>query len=77
MLTGGLRLPIEGEPAEWLRAVRRGEVSFDDWWARSLDLDARLELLNDDESLPRGPDRARIEAWSTTTHLALWIGHRD
>lgn len=75
LLTGALRLPIQGEPAEWLRAVRRGEVSFDDWWTRSLELDERLVELERDDSLPEGPDRTRIEAWSTATHLALW--HRS
>jgi hypothetical protein len=77
MLTGKLVLPIEGEPADWLRAVRLGEVPFDDWWKRSLDLDTRLVDLEGDDSLPDGPDRARIEAWSTTTHLAMWSQPSD
>jgi hypothetical protein len=72
MRTGKFVLPIEGEPAEWLRAVHRGEVPFEDWWKRSLDLDARLVDLEGDDSLRDEPDRARIEAWSTTTHLAMW-----
>ena len=38
-----LNLPMQGEPAEWLRAVRRGEVPFDAWWNRALALDAELE----------------------------------
>lgn len=62
LTTGRLALPIEGEPADWLRAVRRGDVSFEDWWQRSLDFDAELERLGHDESIPLGPDRARIEA---------------
>lgn len=61
--TGGLALPIQGEPAEWLRSVRSGRVGIDEWWARSLELDAQLEALMADESLPPGPDSARIEAW--------------
>ena len=73
--TGALQLPIQGEPAEWLRAVRRGEVSFEDWWMRSLDLDARLVELEENDALPDGPDGARIEAWSISTHLAIW--HRS
>lgn len=74
LTTGGLRLPIEGEPAEWLRAVRRGEVPFADWWSRCLDLDARMAALAYDSSLPLRADRARIDAWSVATHLALWSG---
>ncbi|HTX00888.1 MAG TPA: hypothetical protein VMD59_19055 [Acidimicrobiales bacterium] len=72
MTTHRLELPMQGEPAAWLRALRRGEVAFDDWWARSLQLDASLEELLSDEALPDGPDRRRIEAWSVRAHLAQW-----
>jgi hypothetical protein len=74
LTTGRLQLPIEGEPADWLRGVRRGEVSFDTWWERSLALDAVLEAMEQDDSLPAGPDTGRIEAFSTRVHLAHW-GH--
>ena len=67
-----LALPMTGEPAEWLRSVRRGEVPFDQWWEQVLDLDAQLERKLDDENLPTGPQRERIEQWSVTTHLRLW-----
>lgn len=70
--SGRLQLPIQGEPADWLRAVRRGDVSFDDWWSRSLELDAQLEAAENDESLPAGPDRARIEAWMVDVHPRVW-----
>ena len=33
------------KPAEWLLAVRRGEVAFEEWWSRSLELDAELEAM--------------------------------
>lgn len=64
LTTGELRLPIEGEPADWLRSVRYGEVPFDDWWERTLDLDHRLGALADDSAFRPEPDRARIEAWT-------------
>jgi hypothetical protein len=60
-----------------MHCARRGEVPFDDWWKRCLGLDARLVDLEGDDSLPDGPDRARIEAWSTTTHLAMWSQPSD
>jgi hypothetical protein len=72
LTTGGLQLPIQGEPAEWLRAVRRGDVPFEEWEARWHALDAELERLGLDESYPAGPDRARIETWSVETHLGWW-----
>ena len=75
LTTRQLTLPIQGEPAGWLRAVRRGEVPFEEWWQRSLELDAQLLARCDDESIPAGPDRARIERWSVETHLATW-NHR-
>jgi uncharacterized protein len=70
--TKRLELPIQGEPAEWLRTVRRGDVPFDDWWSRVLDLDTQLEARASDESIPLGPDRDRVEAWSVATHLRYW-----
>jgi len=72
MTTGRLQLPIQGEPAEWLRAVRRGDVSLDDWWLRCLDLDAQLAALEADESIPPRADRARIDAWSIDVHRRFW-----
>ena len=75
LTTGELQLPIQGEPADWLRAVRRGDITFDEWWNRSLVLDGLLEQLAGDESYPTGPDRERIEAWSVATHLNAWRTH--
>jgi hypothetical protein len=72
LTTGRLQLPIQGEPADWLRAVRRGDVAFDDWWARCLDLDAQLAALAEDESIPLLADRARIDAWSIDVHRRFW-----
>jgi uncharacterized protein len=77
LTTGGLELPIQGEPADWLRAVRRGDVSFEDWWARSLDLDDQLARMTQDESIPEGPQSDRIEAWSTRTHLNHWYARSE
>jgi uncharacterized protein len=71
-----LELPIQGEPAQWLRAVRKGEVPFVDWWQRVLSLDAELESMLDGDSLPMGPDRDGVESWSVETHLRLWAGER-
>jgi uncharacterized protein len=74
--TRRLELPIGGEPAEWLRAVRRGDVSFPVWWERVLELDAELARRESDESVPPGPDRDRIEAWSIATQLRAWSAIR-
>jgi uncharacterized protein len=70
--SGRINLPMQGEPREWLLAVRRGEIEFEEWWNRSLELDAELEAMAEDDSIPPEPDRAAIEAWSVQTHLALW-----
>src|SRR5262245_943443 len=74
--TRRLCLPMEGEPADWLRSVRRGEVPFDRWWARVLDLDEALAKLETDERFPAGADRARINEWSVDAHLRVWSGGR-
>lgn len=72
LTTGGLNLPIQGEPAQWLLDVRHGRVPFDDWWDRCIGLDAQLATLESTESIPASPDRAAIEAWSVEIHLTWW-----
>lgn len=70
--TDRLSLPMEGEPAEWLLNVRKGLVTFDEWWERTLGPDAALEKLERDESLRAGPDAAAVEAWSIEVPLRHW-----
>ena len=65
-------LPVANEPGDWLRAVRRGDVPFDEWWERVLRLDAMLEDKLSDDSIPAQCDGAVIEAWMVATHLAFW-----
>jgi predicted nucleotidyltransferase len=72
LTTRRLALPIEGEPADWLRAVRKGEVPFERWWERTLMLDAELEAMMDDDDLPVEPDYAAIEEWAIAAHLRHW-----
>jgi hypothetical protein len=67
-----LTLPIADEPGDWLRAVRRGDVPFDEWWERVLRLDSMLEDKLSDDSIPAQCDGAVIEAWMVATHLAFW-----
>lgn len=45
LTTGALALPIQGEPADWLRAVRYGNVPFEEWRQRALALDGELMRL--------------------------------
>jgi hypothetical protein len=75
LTSGRLTLPIEGEPAEWLRAVRRGDVAFSEWWDRALALDARLERLQRDDRYPEGPAVAAIDRWMIATHQLVWPEH--
>ena len=70
--TGGLSLPVGGEAGAWLRAVRRGEVPYDEWLARVGGLDAELAALTADDRYPAGPDRDRIEAFSVAAHRRAW-----
>ena len=72
LTTGHLHLPVRGEPADWLRAVRRGDISFDEWWTTVLRLDGELAALELDERFRPDPDRSRIELWTITTHHRVW-----
>lgn len=70
--TRRLTMPMEGERANWLRAVRNDEVPFDEWWRVVLDLDEQMARLLDDLTIPSGPNDLAIESWSVATHLAVW-----
>lgn len=70
--TGELRLPIQDEPSDWLRAVRYGRVDFNEWWERVLELDAKLEMIGEDVSIRPDADRSRIDAWSIEAHQRSW-----
>jgi hypothetical protein len=72
LTTGALSLPIAGESGDWLRAVRRGDIGFDEWWASVLELDEKLATMLDDERTPAAADASRIEEWSISTHLGRW-----
>jgi hypothetical protein len=72
LTTGRLTLPIEHDYADWLRELRSGRVSFNEWWETVLELDATLEAMESDESLPIGPDRGAIESLSVNIHLSIW-----
>jgi len=73
--TGKLELPIRGEPADWLRSVRYGRVGFDEWWERSLELDAQLETIGNDESIRLEPERDKIDRWCIAAHQRTWEEH--
>jgi uncharacterized protein len=67
-----LTLPIQGEPGEWLRAVRRGDISKVEWRKRVDTLDLKMAALLGDEKLPEGPNRYEIESYSIDTHRSYW-----
>ena len=64
-----LKLPIEGWQGDWLRALRKGEVPFEEWWHVVLDLDSRLEEMQKMILVPEGPDIERISEWSFMAHV--------
>lgn len=67
-----MQLPIPDPVGEWLRAIRRGEVPFDEWWNRVIGLDERLSYWQDYARIPSIPDRGRIEAFLVEAHLSTW-----
>lgn len=72
LTTGQLLLPIAGEPGDWLRAVRYGEVPFNEWWERTLELDAVVATLAEDDSIPPRVNAERIATESCDLHLEYW-----
>lgn len=67
-----LVLPIQGEPGEWLRAVRRGEISYDEWERKVQELDKILESMEEFEHYRAGPRLDKIEKWAIKAHREFW-----
>lgn len=72
LATNHLALPIQGVEGDWLRAVRRGEVSYDDWLKEVHRLDEVLENLYNNGNYKEGPNKETIGKFSISAHLASW-----
>lgn len=70
--TGKLELPIQGEPGDFLRKVRRGEVPIDEWRQRVQVLDDSMANRLNDESIPAHSNRKMIETFSIYAHQQHW-----
>jgi hypothetical protein len=70
--TGKLELPVAGSTGEWLRACRRGEIPFQEWWDTCLLLDSQLEALQSNEAYPAKADTQRIVNFSVEAHTLGW-----
>lgn len=72
LTTKNLLLPVHGAAGNWLREVRQGKVPLDFVVDRINELDRHLGELAIDTSIPAGPDKDGIVAWSTDVHLRSW-----
>lgn len=71
LTTGRLNMPMIGEPGDWLRAVRVGEVPFEEWWERVQSLDSRLTALRDDTKWPELPNWQGVEQIVRDIHITV------
>lgn len=73
LTTGQITLPIPGETGDFLRSVRRGEVSFDEVISLSENLEQQTkDLLDGKSALQDQPREDDINAWIIQTHLDIW-----
>lgn len=72
--TRDLVLPmLESKELHFLKMVREGRISFQEWWDVTLRYDERLAALETDESIPERPNLDAIEAASVGIHLSSWL----
>lgn len=73
MMTHELELPMpNGWPRSWLLDLRQGKVPFDEWWTVCLTLDAEMDKLLTDNTIPKYPDRNAIVQLSIDLHEKAW-----
>jgi uncharacterized protein len=72
LTTGRITLPIPEPDREYLRSVRRGEVSLDDVVDRVGAAEAELIRLRSTASVPEQPDRAWVDGWLHRSYTRRW-----
>ena len=74
LTTGRMSLPIQDEHREYLRAVRRGEVSLQDVLSRVDDYATQLTELGKSATVPDQPDRQWVDGWLHRSYVRYWGG---
>lgn len=72
MTTGHLTLPMQPEQSAYVRAVRTGEVPFNDVLARAGIMEKDLRDSLDGGPLPDHPDEDGINAFLSDAYLRAW-----
>ena len=70
--TGRITLPVPEPERTYLRAVRRGEVPFDEVIAGIDEAEQRLIALRTGSIIPDEPDRAYVDRWLHRCYLRHW-----
>jgi hypothetical protein len=74
--TGRLQLPIQGEPGDWLRAVRRGKVPLDEYYHHVEGLEDMLRELRANTKYREHADTDAINDFAIKAHMAAWERER-
>lgn len=73
LTTGRLTVPVPGAVGDYLRAVRRGYVPFDDVIESGEQFEDKVKLLLDGQSpLPDEPAHDEVERFVVGAHLDAW-----
>lgn len=63
MSTGELKFPIQGEVGDYLRAIRRGEVSYEEVLETARKNEVLLKQFHEDPKIPTNPNFRDINLW--------------
>lgn len=72
MENGCLELPVKGWIGDWLRDLRGGRISQEDFEDMVEALDLKMDRLMSNEDIRPTADRAAIEKFSVETHGFVW-----
>jgi predicted nucleotidyltransferase len=70
--TGRITLPVPQREGDILRAIRRGDVPYDDFMSIMAQEEAALEHAAATSPLPERPDLDQVHAFCRDVRLALW-----
>lgn len=71
--TGRMTLPMKDNDRDYIKSIRKGEISLQEGLTRAGELETELKDLLDNSPLAATPDEARVEEWLLNQYRYKWF----